>query len=548
MTLTIVSFCGITPVVRGLILVAFLCLSSSAYADGDPEKFTMGNHDLQGSRSLPSPTGGTLTRAAVLSHGLEIKWFAATDAPVPGVPVVADGVVYVGTATADGSGNGSVYALDAETGAELWHVGAAEGIAGGVMASPLIAGDKLYVGTLIGSMHAIKRDTGAVLWSYKPSITPFDAIWAGPIKVRNKVIFALNPEDEYGVFDPPGITALIALDPHDGAQTSDDEIWRFTPVPPGEQEHVGGAGIWGTSPAYSSALNLIYVSTGQTTFSRFGSTPGSDSVFAIDADTGQVRWQTQFKAGDIWNVTMPYDPMDPIDMDVGEAPALFRVNGKERVAVGSKRGYFYVMDAETGAILNGAGQDAHGFSMGLDLFGGTLPGPGLNGGFNLDSGYFQKKGSVVHFGILNDFSLGMQDVANRIAPYDNGVCYVNLVGPPPWCPEIDYGHLVLINGDGTAELGRYSNPNASVVSPVYLDDMIFVRETADLIGFENDKLLVIDASDPTTPVLFGTVSLSTFSFGAQVSIAGGRIYTGSGFYSHFLGSPSGLYAIGLDED
>lgn len=544
-----------TVLPAALALPLSLCFFSPASLGGEAaDKFVMGNFDLRGSRSLPSPKAGELTRAAVQARGLEVKWFARTDAPVQGVPTVADGVVYVGTATADGSGAGSMYAFDAATGAELWRVGAEKGVTGGVLASPLIAGDNVYIGTLAGSMHALKRATGEVLWSYKPSITVFDSIWAGPIKIRNLVIFAINPQDEYMAFDPPGVSALIAIDARSGAVTAVNEVWRFTPVPAAEHADVGGAGIWGTSPSYSASLNLIFVSTGQTTFSRSGSTPGSDSVFAIDATTGAIRWQVQFKAGDVWNFSVPFNPLDPLDMDIGEAPAVFTLKGRELVAVGSKRGYFYVMDAATGEILNGDGADALGFKVGLDLFGGVLPGPNTDGGFNLDSGYIEKAGEVIHFGILNDYSSSLQTVADRVPPFDDGVCFLAGFGGFPECPGTSDGQLVLIKGDGAAELGRYSNENAAIFSPIHLDGMIFVHETADLTTFDNDKLLVIDVSNPASPALMESVDLTStgagpsFSLGAHVSIADGRIYTGNGFFGFVFGSASGLFSIGLVEE
>ena len=47
-------------------------------------------------------------------------------------------------------------------------------------------------------------------------------------------------------------------------------------------------------------------------------------------------------------------------MDVGDSPALFWRNSEPFIAVGSKRGYFYVMNARDGTILNGSGRDAPG--------------------------------------------------------------------------------------------------------------------------------------------------------------------------------------------
>jgi outer membrane protein assembly factor BamB len=533
-----------------LVLVPAFC-AQLALGQG----WKVGNGDLSGSRSVPSSAQGGLTKSAVRAQGLEIKWFAATDHPVPGVPAVLDGVVYAGSATGDGTGQGSMWAFDAETGAVLWNTGPAEGLTGGVLASPLVVGGTVYVGTLTGTLAALNRHTGEILWSYKPNVGGFfDSIWSGPIKIRNMIVFAINPQDEAASFDPPGVAAVIAVDARTGAQTPADEIWRFTPVPAAQQGDVGGAGIWGTSPAYSPELDLVFVSTGQTTFSRDGvSSPGSDSVFAIEASTGELRWQNQVKSGDIWNFTMPFDPTDPHDMDIGEAPAVFKSKGRVLVAVGSKRGYFYIMDAATGVVQNstGTGTDALGFRTALDVIGG-LPGPGLDGGFNLDSGFFEKNGRTTHFGILNDYTTGMTAVANQVFPWDGsfipaGLCFIQFFGLPAECPPKDSGDLVLINEDGTAELGRYRTGNGKAIfSPVYLDDMIFVRDSTNFLA--PDALLVIDVSDPANPTLMETVSLDVLSLGAQVSISGGRIYTGSGFFSSVFGTPSGLFSLGLVGD
>ena len=112
----------------------------------------------------------------------------------------------------------------------------------------------------------------------------------------------------------------------------------------------------------------------------------------------------------------------------------------------------------------------------------------------LDSGYFKVgHDRFVHFGVVNDYS-GMFDPSSD-------VCFAAGygVGGPPCPSHVGFGHLVLIEGDGTQELGRYSNPNASLYTPLHLDGMIVVREIADLTTFDVDKLLVLDVSDPTRP-------------------------------------------------
>jgi outer membrane protein assembly factor BamB len=520
-------------------IVTLACLAVPPLLSQGPGEYLRGNYDLSGSRSLSSQSVAGLTRAAVKARGLEVKRFLPTDAPVATVPVVSNGVVFVGDLDYFTFG-GSLYAFDANTGARLWKTQT-----GGIVASPLISGNSVYAGSITGTLFKLNRRSGAIEGTFTPNLRPgFDSIWGGLIQIGNQVIVAINPNDEFqGDLSPGGLGALIALD----ARTL-TEFWRFVPVdndvdePPIAGEQYGGAGIWNTQIAFSPELDLIFVSTGQNTYSTDGRTPGSDSVFAVNARDGSLAWQTQTKDGDIWNANLPYYynslNTPPVDMDLGDSPAFFWVGSQPYVAVGSKRGYFYVMDARTGAIVNGTGRDVHGFVRGLEVL--SLPGPGLDGGFNLDSGYFTQGPNVVHFGIANDYA-GLFDPSEEF-------CYGGSLGPSPEppCPgHVAYGHLVLIDGEGSRELGRYSNPNAQIYSPVHVDGMVVVRETVDLTTFDADKLLVIDVSDPSNPQLMSTVALPTRSIGAHLSIAGGLIFTGSGGFSDLYSAPNGLYVIGL---
>jgi len=505
----------------------------------------MGNYDLEGSRSIPSSSQSNLSKDKVENRGLEVKHFLPTRYNVAAVPVVQDKRVYVGDANFPVPNpntpplDGYMYAFDTKTGDLIWEVQT-----GGVIASPLIDGNHIYVGTITGQFFAINRITGAIEKTYVPNLRPgFDQFWSGPILVKNLLIIAVNPGDEFpGNLAPGGLGALIALNPR-----TFQEVWRFVPVdndtdePPIAGQSYGGAGIWNTAITYSSSLGLLFVGTGQNTYSTDGRSPGSDSVFAINIRDGSLEWQTQTQNGDIWNFNDPFYYNDatipPRDMDIGDAPAFFMDGGEPYVAVGSKRGYFYVMEARTGKVVNGVGTDSLGFLKGYEVL--TLPGPSTDGGYNLDGGYYKEKGEIVHFGIVNDYG-GNFDGSQ---PF----CFIAGIGIGlPECPIPAFGHLVLMNTKGSMELGRYSNPNALIFSPIHLDGMIFVRETVDFTIFDTDKLLVIDVTNTANPQLMETVDLpSSRSFGAHLSVSGGLIFSGNGFTGNVLGSPSGLWVIGL---
>jgi len=537
--------------VTGTFVLAALVYASSALAGN----FDMVNIDIQGSRALKGASG-ELSKEAIEARGLEVKWHAPTDFNAFVAPLLHGKTLYIGTSDLGAAGNqGSVYALNALTGAQLWNRPI-----GGLFASPLISNNNLWVLDQLGGLHKLDSKTGDELCVFRPKVSlefiPFDrdGSFAGLTQAKNMVIMSINPRDE-ALASPTrlGVTALIAVD--DECR----QIWRYYPGIPGQE---GGSGIWG-QPAYSHKHNMIYVSTGQTA-SPGTSTAGSDSLHAVDADTGEKVWQTQVRPkvpddvvnADIWNFSIPFDPKAPIDTDIGDGPALFRgADGKEYVAAGSKRGFFYVMDAETGAIQNPGAEDPV-YHTGLDLFAelglgdpaSGVIGPGIDGGVNFDSGYYRRGAEVIHFGILSDYSQAMIPVANQEPPFDDGVCFAAGQGLSPACPSADGGHLWLVDEMGTKVLGSYFQDDFMVFSPLYMDDMLFLLAANN--PQLNNQLLVFDVSDPGEPQLMLSMPIEkgnvrARSQGTILTIGNGMIYAGNGREFPVVNPNNGVFAIGL---
>src|SRR5262249_54084128 len=114
-----------------------------------------------------------------------------------------------------------------------------------------------------------------------------------------------------------------------------------------------GASVWST-PTYDRESQLLYVTTGNYFEGGTGADPGvEDGVIALDARTGEVRWTNQLISGDFWNIDIPPGPDNP-DSDLGDAAKIFTLeNGQKAVGVGSKNGTYFVLDALTGAPING---------------------------------------------------------------------------------------------------------------------------------------------------------------------------------------------------
>lgn len=512
--------------------------------------YKIGNYDIHGSRSIPTFLEPDLTRDNVKRNALEVKWFTQTDQPVAGVPVVYKGVVFAGTLNLF-TGEGSIYAMDANTGVKKWQ----RTIPGGVLASPLIYNGYLYVASFAGTLYKMDRQ-GNIIHSYTPALSIFDSIWAGPIPVLDGykvlIVIAINPQDEYPDLVNFGRAGVIAVD----ADTLQEKWTRIITSP-----NEGGSGVWGTSPAYSILNGLIYVGTGQTTRSNISTSASSNAVYALNVRDGSVRWKTQVQSRDIWNFSTPFDPTRPRDTDIGDSPALFFQGLKQYVAMGSKRGYFYVMDAKTGDITNkkivsGSDTDSLGYKRTqLDAFnysGTGVVGNSLDGGYNLDSGFYRQGFDLIHFGILFDYKANLKLVAaNDGGRWPNRTCFIAGFGFTQECPPISSGKLILNNSDGSRELGRYSKTSAKLLSPLYLNDMVLMVSTNNEAYTNTNQtpisLVAVDVSNPSNPKLIQDLPLTfrgvtAISGGSMLSVSNGLIYVGNGFLG---AAPSGLFAVGM---
>ena len=145
------------------------------------------------------------------------------------------------------------------------------------------------------------------------------------------------------------------IDAYD-AQTG-KRAWRFYTIPgPGEPGNNtwagdswkrGGTGVWVTG-AYDPEQNLLFYGTGNPgpdyhSESREGDNLYSDSLVALDADTGKLRWHYQFT------------PHDVHDWDSTQVPILadLTIGGQPRKVVmfANRNGFYYTLDRTTGKVI-----------------------------------------------------------------------------------------------------------------------------------------------------------------------------------------------------
>jgi alcohol dehydrogenase (cytochrome c) len=292
---------------------------------------------------------------------LELQWIwqAPSLEKYETTSIVVDGILYTiqaptNTNTADG--NTQIVALDAATGRPFWRYSyaipmTARACCGRVNRGLAILGDTLFMGTLNSHLIAVNAKNGTLLWDTTVIVPPTAAtypITVAPLVVKDKVIIGTAGGD--GAIRG----FLAAYDAKTGK-----EVWRFYNIPgpgepgnetwSGESWKTGGAGIW-TTGTYDAETNLTFWGVGNPQPDtngnvRLGDNLYSDSVVALDADTGKLKWYYQFT------------PHDEMDYDSTQVPVLadVEIKGRMRKAMlfANRNGVMYALDRTTGEFLLG---------------------------------------------------------------------------------------------------------------------------------------------------------------------------------------------------
>lgn len=321
---------------------------------------------------------------------LELKWAYA----FPGAtrarsqPSVGFGAVYMG------SEDGSVYALDAETGCEHWRFEASAEVRTGVVLAPAVEGQPALAvfGDVIANLYAVNALTGELVWRLRADDHPSATLTGTPAIFNNtvyaplsslEVVAAANPEYDCCKFRGN----VLAVDLGSG------EIrWRHysIPEPPAlvKKTRIGtkvlgpsGAPIWG-SPTVDEKRGLLYVGTGENYSSPADG--NSDAIIAITLDTGERAWEFQSIANDAWNTACQFkdNPNCPEekgpDYDYGASILLVELqDGKQVLVAGGKNGSVSAHDPDNkGKLLwlekVGRGSIQGGVHFGMAVEGSTV--------------------------------------------------------------------------------------------------------------------------------------------------------------------------------
>ena len=291
-------------------------------------------------------------------RNLELQWVFQTRGPAEAnekfeaTPLVVDGVMYTVLAP------NHVVALDAATGTHVldvlvrdcrrWRASAA----GASTAAWRFSATRCSWATIDGHLIAIDAKTGKPIWdkARRQARQLGYSFTLAPLVVKDKVI--VGPAGgEYGIrgfiaaFDAATATrpgaSTRSRDPASRARNLDrrgeDRL---------EDRRRSGVG----DRLVRSELNLTYWGTGNpgpdwNGDPRPGDNLYTDSVIALDADTGQLKWHYQFT------------PHDEFDYDATQVPVLVDMTwqGQPRKLMlwANRNGFWYVLDRTNGQFLQG---------------------------------------------------------------------------------------------------------------------------------------------------------------------------------------------------
>lgn len=284
-------------------------------------------------------------------------------------PIVVDGVMFVTTSY------NHVYAINAVTGEQYWHYKHKIGPVSTYCCGPnnkgvAVSEGKLFMGTLDAKLVSLDAKTGKLLWETEiadPELGYSETM--APSVANGKVLIGTNG-GEYGVRG-----FVKAYDANSGKLA-----WTFHTIP--EKGHEGvwaendatgrnmkrniaaekaalakgggdfyktlGGGVWMT-PAVDVKTNTVFFVVGNPSPDLYGAErPGdnlyTDSIVAVDLNTGNYKWHYQYVAHDVW------------DLDAVSPPILVDVKDKKGKMIpgvihGGKTGHIYVHDRSNGNLI-----------------------------------------------------------------------------------------------------------------------------------------------------------------------------------------------------
>ena len=286
-----------------------------ATTPGDPTVWTQMGYDARNWYLNPHETRLSVDNAATLTQ----KWSFTVGGYPAGTPVVAEGKVFV-------LATGGLYAIDLETGEEAWGTASIRGTA-----SIAYADGSIYAHTEGADLYRLAAADGTVEWGpvQSDAQTGCDGT-SSPILGGGKVIVGHScGAREVGFGSAEG--ARGGVEAHNMSDGS--KAWTYWTAELDET----GAMVW-SSVGIDVDAGVVYATTGNNYLAQG---PNSDSIHAIDLESGEGLWAHQVRTGDVWSRPAAQDGPDS---DFGANPIV----ADGLVAAGDKGSAFWALDPATG--------------------------------------------------------------------------------------------------------------------------------------------------------------------------------------------------------
>lgn len=257
-----------------------------------------------------------------------------------------------------------VFAIDAASGQQRWvydphvdlHRDLSEISSRGVAAWNGRDTLRIFVGTLDGRLIALDGRTGQPADNFgdhgavnlRAGYSNEVQETSPPAVIGDRVIVGSSMGDNQRFDQPPGV--VRAYDVHTGRLS-----WLWNPIPTdtadsayatwiGPKAHQTGAANAWSILSIDAARDLVFIPSTSPSpdyygGERLGSNLYANSVVALRASTGRRVWSFQVVHHDLW------------DFDIAAQPMLIDYKGRPAVVVGTKMGFIYIFDRETGKPL-----------------------------------------------------------------------------------------------------------------------------------------------------------------------------------------------------
>jgi polyvinyl alcohol dehydrogenase (cytochrome) len=490
-----------------------------------PHWLSWGN-GVENARFQPKEQG--MLTAADLPR-LKLKWAFgyANVASARAQPIVAGGRLFAA------SENRDVYSLDPKTGCTYWTFQAIGGVRSSLSVGPYKSADgktgtAVFFGDQRANAYAVDAQTGKQVWTTRVDTHPAAGITGAPVVFEGRMHVPVQGIGEEGQGANNGYQcctfrgSVTTLDVNTGkvlwkTYTIDENKPRGKTKDGVQTYGPAGGGIW-SSPTIDAKRKLLYVATGN----GYADPPQAmtNAIIAMDLATGAVKWVQQVLPNDVWAMGCkeknPDNPACPAvmgpDYDFSAPPALIHAkSGKDLLVLPQKSGVAHALDPDN------KGKIVWQYAFGK--------GSGLGGQWGTAS-----DGEVAYFG-----------VADLLTPTPGGMHAVSLAdGKPLWkvppqkrlcgekfgCSAGQGGALTLIPGavlssslDGG--LRAYSAKDGSILWSFDSN-----REFKDTVNGVRARGGSMDGPGPI--------------------VVGGMVYVNSG-YGGLIGNPGNvLLAFGLE--